>query len=86
MTQKEMQIDMVYNCDKQICVFDSFSKLSNDNMLQLIHLPDIVLETILSNLTYDEISKYRIVSVYFSSNIRKIQFFFVTSYINILFI
>jgi hypothetical protein len=29
--------------------------------LQLINLPDIVLETILSNLSYDEIAKNRIV-------------------------
>lgn len=34
-------------------------------MLQLINLPDIVLETILSNLTYDEISRYRIVRLFF---------------------
>lgn len=43
---------------------------SGNNILNLINLPDVVLETILSNLTYDEISKYRIVrlclSLYFN--------------------
>lgn len=33
-------------------------------MLELLILPDIVLEKILSYLTYDDIAKYRIVSLY----------------------
>ncbi|XP_066592217.1 F-box only protein 28 [Prorops nasuta] len=41
-------------------------------MLQLIDLPDIVLETILSNLTYDEISKYRIVCKQFDRICKKL--------------
>lgn len=34
----------------------------NFNNLLLINLPDVVLETILSNLTYDEVAKNRVVS------------------------
>ncbi|XP_017766018.1 PREDICTED: F-box only protein 28 [Eufriesea mexicana] len=41
-------------------------------MLQLINLPDIVLETILSNLTYDEISRYRIVCKQFDRICKKL--------------
>lgn len=33
-------------------------------MLELLSLPDIVLEKILSYLTYDDIARYRIVSKY----------------------
>lgn len=47
---------------------------SDENTLSLINLPDVVLEAILSNLTYDEISKNRIVRsviffIYFTTNI-----------------
>ena len=41
-------------------------------MLQLINLPDIVLETVLSNLTYDEISRYRIVCKQFDRICKKL--------------
>jgi hypothetical protein len=33
-------------------------------MLELLSLPDIVLEKILSYLNYDDIARYRIVSIY----------------------
>jgi hypothetical protein len=33
-------------------------------MLELLSLPDIVLEKILSYMNYDDIARYRIVSVY----------------------
>jgi hypothetical protein len=35
-----------------------------ETMLELLSLPDIVLEKILSYLTYDDIARYRIVSTY----------------------
>ncbi|XP_014611745.1 PREDICTED: F-box only protein 28 [Polistes canadensis] len=41
-------------------------------MLNIVDLPDIVLETILSNLTYDEISKYRIICKRFDRICRKL--------------
>ncbi|KAK2584550.1 hypothetical protein KPH14_006919 [Odynerus spinipes] len=41
-------------------------------MLNIIDLPDIVLETILSNLTYDEISRYRIVCKQFDRVCKKL--------------
>lgn len=41
-------------------------------MLQLINLPDVVLETILSNLTYDEISRNRIVCKQFDRICKKL--------------
>lgn len=41
-------------------------------MLNIIDLPDIVLETILSNLTYDEISRYRIVCKQFDRICKKL--------------
>nr|XP_050849910.1 F-box only protein 28 [Vespula vulgaris] len=42
------------------------------NMLNVIDLPDIVLETVLSNLTYDEISRYRIVCKQFDRICKKL--------------
>ncbi|XP_035736807.1 F-box only protein 28-like isoform X1 [Vespa mandarinia] len=42
------------------------------NMLNIIDLPDIVLETVLSNLTYDEISRYRIVCKQFDRICKKL--------------
>ncbi|KAF7403388.1 hypothetical protein HZH68_006182 [Vespula germanica] len=41
-------------------------------MLNIIDLPDIVLETVLSNLTYDEISRYRIVCKQFDRICKKL--------------
>jgi len=43
-------------------LYDSARQINDDAQLQLINLPDVCLEAILSNLSYDEISKYRIVS------------------------
>ncbi|EZA56530.1 hypothetical protein DMN91_001741 [Ooceraea biroi] len=52
---------------------DLVTRKSDDNMrLQLIDLPDVCLETILSNLSYDEISKYRIVCRQFDRICKKL--------------
>lgn len=62
MEWKGTSIDMVDNYERLRHSFDSAVQQSDDNMqLQLINLPDVCLEAILSNLSYDEISKYRIV-------------------------
>lgn len=62
MEWKGTSIDMVDNYERLRQSFDSAVQQSDDNMqLQLINLPDVCLEAILSNLSYDEISKYRIV-------------------------
>jgi len=48
-------------------LYNSTAQQTNDYAhLQLINLPDVCLEAILSNLSYDEISKYRIVSSLFN--------------------
>ncbi|XP_046419432.1 F-box only protein 28 [Neodiprion virginianus] len=45
---------------------------SSNDMLQLINLPDVVLETILSNLTYDEIARNRTVCKQFDRTCKKL--------------
>lgn len=53
-------VDMVDEQRRRL--YDPAARQTNDNLqLQLINLPDVCLEAILSNLSYDEISKYRIV-------------------------
>jgi len=68
MEWKRAPADMVDEQRRRL--YDPAMRQTNDNVqLQLINLPDVCLEAILSNLSYDEISKYRIVSSPF--NIRK---------------
>lgn len=56
-----MQVNVIDN-QEQLRYSDLVVQEANDKMkLQLIDLPDVCLEAILSNLSYDEISKYRIV-------------------------
>lgn len=66
MEWKGLEADMTHEHRQQ----NGFSivQQSGENTLSLINLPDVVLEAILSNLTYDEISKNRIVRSAFSFN------------------
>lgn len=67
MEWKRTPVDMVDEQRRRL--YNPVARQMNDNaQLQLINLPDVCLEAILSNLSYDEISKYRIVR---SFNIRK---------------
>ncbi|EFN80769.1 F-box only protein 28 [Harpegnathos saltator] len=70
MEWKRLQVDMTHK-HKQQHGFPVV-QLSDDNTLNLINLPDVVLETILSNLTYDEISKNRIVCKQFDRICKKL--------------
>lgn len=63
-----MQIDMVDNYEQLRHLSNPVLQQSDDDMhLTLINLPDVCLEAILSNLSYDEISKYRIVRLPFNT-------------------
>ncbi|KAG5322447.1 FBX28 protein, partial [Pseudoatta argentina] len=54
-------------------LYNSTTQQTNDYVhLQLINLPDVCLEAILSNLSYDEISKYRIVCRQFDRICKKL--------------
>ncbi|XP_011867142.1 PREDICTED: F-box only protein 28 [Vollenhovia emeryi] len=60
MEWKGTSVDMVDEQRRHL--YDSAARQTSDDVqLQLINLPDVCLEAILSNLSYDEISKYRIV-------------------------
>lgn len=66
MEWKKAPVDMVD--EQRRCLYDSAARQTNDNVqLNLINLPDVCLEAILSNLSYDEISKYRIVRTSFNT-------------------
>ncbi|XP_014480689.1 PREDICTED: F-box only protein 28 isoform X2 [Dinoponera quadriceps] len=54
------------------CYSSIIIHLDDDSTWNLIDLPDVVLETILSNLTYDEISKNRIVCKQFDRTCKKL--------------
>ncbi|XP_012543692.1 F-box only protein 28 [Monomorium pharaonis] len=53
-------------------LYDPAQQTSNSVQLNLINLPDVCLEAILSNLSYDEISKYRIVCRQFDRICKKL--------------
>lgn len=67
---------MVDNYEQLRHLSNTVMRQLDDNMqLTLINLPDVCLEAILSNLSYDEISKYRIVRDSILKSIERIFFF-----------
>ncbi|EFN72167.1 F-box only protein 28 [Camponotus floridanus] len=68
-----MQIDTVDNYEQLRYSSNPVIRQLDDNMqLTLINLPDVCLEAILSNLSYDEISRYRIVCRQFNRICKKL--------------
>ncbi|XP_070157632.1 F-box only protein 28 isoform X2 [Polyergus mexicanus] len=68
-----MQVDMVDNYEQLRHLSNPVTRRLDDNMqLTLINLPDVCLEAILSNLSYDEIAKYRIVCRQFNRICKKL--------------
>lgn len=73
MEWKRTPVDMVDEQRRHL--YNPAARQMNDNaQLQLINLPDVCLEAILSNLSYDEISKYRIVRSFFSIRKHSLSF------------
>lgn len=71
MEWKKAPADMVD--EQQSRLHDPATRQMNDNaQLNLINLPDVCLEAVLSNLSYDEISKYRIVCRQFDRICKKL--------------
>lgn len=61
-----MQIDTVDNYEQLRYSSNPVIRQLDNMQLTLINLPDVCLEAILSNLSYDEISRYRIVRLSFN--------------------
>ncbi|KAL0134301.1 hypothetical protein PUN28_001244 [Cardiocondyla obscurior] len=68
---KRTSVDMADEQRRRL--YEPAARQASDNaQLQLINLPDVCLEAILSNLSYDEISKYRIVCRQFDQICKKL--------------